>query len=191
MVFLRIRKPNRLPGYDYSQNGYYFITVCVHNHAQWFGEIKNGEMILNKYAEIVRKCWYDLPIYYKNVKLDEFVIMPNHIHGIIIIDNGNVGNGFKPFPTNHGLSEIVRGLKTFSSRRINETIDDGVKFHWQKSFYDHVIRNEISLNRIREYIHNNPAQWDEDIENRDNYSGSSDYYEKLFCHKKPSIRNII
>jgi REP element-mobilizing transposase RayT len=180
----KIRKHNRLPGYDYSQNGYYFITVCTQGRIEWFAEVGNDKIILNGYGEILQKCWHDLPIHYKNIKLDEFVIMPNHIHVIIIIDNGNVGNGLKPFPTNHGLSEIVRGLKTFSSRKINETINDGVNFRWQKSFYDHVIRDEISLNRIREYIRNNPALWDDDIENKGNYSGGVDYYEKLFCYNK-------
>ncbi len=92
----------------------------------------------------------------------------------MIIENGHVGNGFKPFPTkNHGLSEFIRAFKTFSSRRINEklSIRDGLKpfptkFQWQKSFYDHVIRDDNDLTRIREYITNNPLKWDEDVENK-------------------------
>ena len=136
------RKPNRLPGYNYSQDGYYFVTACAHNRIEWFGKIENDQMVLNEYGRIVLECWHDMPNHYGNVKLDESVIMPNHMHGIIIIEN-NVGNGLKPFPTKiHGLSEIIRGFKTFSSRRINEKITNDTRFHWQKSFYDHVIRNE-------------------------------------------------
>jgi len=164
------RKPNRLKNYDYAQNGYYFVTICTHNRQEWFGKIKNGAMELNRNGEIVLIGWNDLPKHYRNIALDEFIVMPNHVHGIVVIDN--VGNGLKPFPTNEtqnprnrGLPEIIRGLKTFSSRRINETMKIGNKFHWQKSFYDHVIRNEMSLNHIREYIRNNPKQWDNDREN--------------------------
>ena len=169
---MKKRKLNRLQGYDYSRDGYYFVTVCTYNRFEWFGKIENKEMQSNKYAGVIWACWHDLPNHYQNVRLDEFVVMPNHIHGIIIIDN--VGNGFKPFPTigrsvnapkNHGLSEIMRGFKTFSSRKINEmTINDG-KFRWQKSFHDRIIRGEQSLDRIRAYIHNNPLQWPDDAEN--------------------------
>ncbi len=93
------RKPNRLPKYDYSQNGHYFVTMCAHGRVEWFGEINNGEMKSNEFGEIIQKCWNDLVNHYKNIKLDEFIVMPNHVHGIIIIDNGTVGNGLKPFPT--------------------------------------------------------------------------------------------
>ena len=91
--------------------------------------------------------------------------MPNHIHGIIVIKNENiVGIGLKPFPT-YGLSEMIRGFKTYSSRKINEEIKNSKKFQWQKSFYDHVVRNENELFRIREYVQNNPLKWDLDREN--------------------------
>ncbi|MBI4651259.1 transposase [Candidatus Desantisbacteria bacterium] len=158
-----IRKNQRLQNYDYSQNGYYFVTICIHDKKEWFGKIENEKTVLNEYGEIVFKCWIDLPEHYKNIKLDEFVIMPNHVHGIVVIDNvgnGLVRNGLKPFPTNnHGLSEIIRGFKTFSSRRINEKISDDIKFQWQKSFYDHVVRDEKSLHDIRKYIQENPLKW--------------------------------
>jgi len=161
---MKSRKPNRLRGYDYSKNGYYFVTICTQNLVEWFGKVENDQMALNEYGRIVSECWHDLPNHYRNIKLDESVIMPNHVHGIVIIDN--VGNGFKPFPTKyHGLSEIIRGFKTFSSRRINYKITNNRCFHWQKSFYDHVIRNENELAFIREYILNNPKKWDLDTEN--------------------------
>ena len=159
------RKPNRLRDYDYSQDGYYFITICTRGRKEFFGNIREGKLDLNRYGETVNQCWYDLPRHYPNGSLDSFVIMPNHVHGIIVIDNENVvGNGFKPFPT-HGLSEIIRGFKTFSSRKINEEIEIDNKFQWQKSFYDHIIQDERSLDLIKEYIQNNPLKWDLDREN--------------------------
>ncbi len=158
------RKPNRLPGYDYSQDGYYFVTICTEDKREWFGNIKNDAMELNEYGQIALECWHDLPNHYKNIKLDESIIMPNHVHGIVIIES-NVGDGLKPSPTRYGLSEVIRGFKTFSSRRINEKMKYGKKFHWQRSFYDHVIRGEKELMEIQEYIVNNPKKWDMDTEN--------------------------
>ena len=182
---MKERKLMRLEGYDYSRSGYYFVTICTHQREEWFGQVESGEMILNQYGEIVNHGWNDLPNHYLNCLLDTFVIMPNHIHGIIVIDSKNrVGNGLKPFPT-YGLSEIMRGFKTFSSRRINEMIKEGSKFQWQKSFYDHVIRNERSLDHLRQYIQNNPLKWDLDIENMENvrmYShqkSCEDYYKEI------------
>jgi REP element-mobilizing transposase RayT len=137
------------------------------------GEIKDGTMISTQYGEIVSRCWEDLSDHYGNVKLDAFVVMPNHVHGIVVIDY-HVGNGFKPFPTKrHGLSEIMRGFKTFSSRRINERLNGNGRFQWQKSFHDHIIRGERDLTRVREYIMNNPLKWEEDIENQNNQVSSA------------------
>ena len=178
---MRERKPNRLTDYDYSQNGYYFVTLCAKDKREFFGSIAEGKMDLNKYGEIVNRCWYELPVHYLNCSSDAFVVMPNHLHGIIVINNEDaVGNGLKPFPT-HGLSEIMRGFKTFSSRRINE-IKDFDKFQWQKSFYDHIVRDEESLRRIREYICFNPLKWEMDIENRNSHfphENCADYYEGI------------
>ena len=164
---IRNRKLNRLKDYDYTRAGYYFVTVCVKDRIERFGDVKDGAMISNHWGGIVLDCWNDLPKHYSNLYLDEFVIMPNHVHGIMIIQNDEVGNGLKPFPTkNHGLSEFVRAFKTFSSRRINEGLNGKGRFQWQKSFHDHIIRNEQDLTRIREYIVNNPLKWDEDVENK-------------------------
>lgn len=98
---MRERKLTRLRGYNYARSGYYFVTVCAYNRAEWFGRIENGNMTPNEYGKIVSLCWDDLPVHYANVKLDEFGVMPNHVHGIIMIEN-NVGNGLKPFPTQLG-----------------------------------------------------------------------------------------
>ena len=108
---MRERKKIRLKGYDYSQSGYYFVTLCTEDRDEWFGKVENGEMVLNQYGKIVNQCRDDLPSHYLNCSSDTFVVMPNHIHGIIVIHNDN------------GLSERVRGFKTFSSRKIN----DGIK----------------------------------------------------------------
>ena len=170
----RKRQATRLKDYDYAAEGYYFVTICIKNKQNLFGEIVDDKMVLNKYGEIVRECYLDLANHYANIKLDEYVIMPNHFHSIIIIDNEatdcikqyeNVGNGLKPFPTRrHGLPEIVRAFKTFSSRKINDT-QPNVKFQWQKSYYDHFIRDNGSYDKVRDYIINNPLNWALDAEN--------------------------
>ncbi len=182
---MRERKRNRLKNYDYSQEGYYFVTICTKDREEFFGNVEEGSMNLSRCGEIANQCWYDLPKHYLNCLLDSFVIMPNHTHGIIVINSEKiVGNGFKPFPT-HALSEIIRGFKTFSSRRINQEMIGSNKFHWQKSFYDHVIRNEKSLNNLRQYIISNPLKWELDIENRRNEAIQlkekicMDYYKKI------------
>ena len=161
----RERKGNRLKNYDYSQPGHYFITICVHSELKGhniFGSIKTRKMELNKKREILNKVWQNLPGHYHNCLLDEYIIMPDHFHGIveIITDDDNVGNGIKPFPTikHHGLPEFIRGYKTFSSRGIN-AINNGNTFRWQKSYYDHIVLDTDSLNRIRQYIINNPINW--------------------------------
>jgi len=161
----------RLRGWDYTQDGYYFITVCVKNRVCLLGDIIGGSMTLNEYGIIVNDCWFDLPNHYPNIKLDAFCIMPNHIHGIMVIDNGDmvgdtnvVDTGLKPVSTKkrHGLFEFVRALKTFSSRRINELRKSAGENVWQPRFYDHIIRNDDSLQRIRDYIVKNPGSWPDD-----------------------------
>ena len=170
----------RLKNWDYSSNGYYFITICTKNRECILGEIENQEMILNENGKIVETCWFDLPNHYNNLRLDEFIVMPNHIHGIMVIDKdiipvpeSPVETGFKPVSTDrtnntqkrHGLFEFVRALKTFSSRRINKLRHSPGTPVWQSRFYDRIIRNENELNRIREYVINNPQNWSKD----DNY----------------------
>lgn len=172
------RKSIRLKGWDYSSPGGYFVTICTHNQEHLFGEIREGKMPVNEYVNILRQCWGDLPLHYSNVQLDEFIVMPNHVHGVIImkdIDNMLVGDGFKPsrhpnrtgykpVPTrqHHGLTEIIRAFKTFSARRINISQDTQGRPVWQRSFHDHIIRNDREFDRIRQYIINNPIGWDTD-----------------------------
>ena len=163
------RRTPRLKGYDYSSDGAYFVTICTYNRECTLGDIINGEMRLNEYGNIVKTVWHGLTHHYKYMELDEFVIMPNHIHGIIILQDA-VGAGFKPAPTikHHGLTEIVRGFKTFSSRSINQRHNTPGTHVWQRNYHEHVIRDEADLHRIRKYIVNNPLQWDMDSENPEN-----------------------
>ena len=158
------RRSTRLQGYDYSQAGAYFVTVCAKDRVCLFGDISDGRMRLNDWGRIVEVAWFDLPNHYANVGLGAFVVMPNHVHGIVII----VGAGLKPAPTEKPapvLSEIVRGFKTFSARRINERRRTPGVPVWQRNYYEHIIRGEESLRRIEQYIVENPVRWALDREN--------------------------
>jgi putative transposase len=173
------RRSLRLRDYDYTQAGAYFITIVTHERTCFFGEVLDGDMQLNDAGRMVQSVWDGLPAHYPRLKPDEFVVMPNHVHGVIILsDRITPGDGigvadrragFKPAPTNaqHGLSEIIRALKTFSARRINELRQTPGASIWQRNYFEHVIRDEESLNRIRQYIQNNPARWEFDPENRE------------------------
>jgi putative transposase len=160
------RRSIRLREYDYRQAGAYFITVVAHRRSLLFGEIAGGEPRLNEFGRIVERAWAELPEHYRGIECDAFVVMPNHIHGIIMLADSIVGAGFKPAPTRrHGLPEIVRALKTFSARRINEMRDAPAAAVWQRNYYEHVIRGDGELLRVREYIFNNPREWKNDREN--------------------------
>jgi REP element-mobilizing transposase RayT len=165
------RRSIRLKGYDYAQAGAYFVTVCAWNRECVFGEIVDTAARLNSLGEIVQGCWDDLPHHYPRVRLDAVVVMPNHVHGIVVLtDSPDVGAGVKPAPTNpirrrHELPEIIRGFKTFSSRRVNESRGTSGVPVWQRNYFEHVIRGEADLDRIRWYIATNPARWAEDEEN--------------------------
>ena len=167
---MKHRKPNRLKNYDYSRDGFYFVTICTHNRKHYFGEIYNRRMQLNRYGKIVQKQWLWLAEQYPYVEHDEHVFMPNHVHGIVIINRSavaNVGNGRdRSLPKIKPLSELIGAFKTTSSKLIHRA--GLVEFRWQKSFYDHIIRNDRSLFHIRKYIQNNPLQWEYDQENLNN-----------------------
>ena len=153
----------RLKTYDYNQVGEYFITICTHLKVCLFGDIVNGEMHLNRFGEIVASTWNDLIKHIDGIELGQFVVMPNHVHGIIIIIDRTVsGAGLEPAPTPPNLSEIVRQFKTFTARRINTLRSTPGESVWQRSYWDHIIRNDKSRRQIGEYIINNPAKWGED-----------------------------
>jgi len=165
------RKLNRLKDYDYSLNGYYYVTLCTHERVEVLGAVEDGRVIVNKYGEIVRDAWAKIPEHFKNVKLDEFIVMPNHIHGIIIINNP-VGTGHALSSNenrkNNDLSVVIGSFKSAVTRQINRT--NRMPFQWQRSFHDHIIRTTHSLKNIREYIINNPETWAADENNIINYS---------------------
>jgi REP element-mobilizing transposase RayT len=159
------RKPIRLKGYDYSTPGAYFITVCAHNRFEnrnIFGSIHNSEMMKNRWAAVVESCWCDLPNHYVHISLDEFIVMPDHFHGIVWINNIPVGNGHARSlrRQNETLPNVVGSFKSAVSRNIHQ--NDFPDFQWQKSYYDHVIRNDESMQKIREYVQNNPRKWELD-----------------------------
>ena len=168
------RRSIRLPDYDYAQTGAYFVTICTYDRLCLLGEILGCEMALTRAGQVVLECWNDLANHYSHVETGEFIVMPNHVHGIIVLTDqqrknpiaDNVGAGFKPAPTRrHPLSEIVRAFKTFSSRRINEHRGSPGVPVWQRNYYERVIRNEQELDSVRQYIVDNPAEWAEDAEN--------------------------
>ena len=161
------RKSVRLKEYDYSQSGEYFVTICTHNHECTLGEIINGEMRLNEIGKIVGKCWKEIPSHFTNVGLDEFVVMPNHLHGILTINepwvenvqpNTNVGvQNFEPLPQNtyqhiipKSLGSIIRSYKAAVTHECREC--GYHDFRWQRNYYDRIIRNDKELDNIREYI---------------------------------------
>lgn len=208
------RQSIRLKGYDYSQNGIYFVTICTQNREHLFGEIMDGEMHLNEAGKMIQLIWDEIPKFYSWFEIDAFQIMPNHIHGIIMIQNeSSVGAGPRAcpdttpracpddkcacpdnwslnlnsgWPDNSGqlpdnsgrpqgvapmkilsLSDIVHRFKTMSTNRYTNGVKNdnwqpfGGKL-WQRNYYEHIIRDEISLEKICTYIIDNPRNWDMD-----------------------------
>ena len=159
------RRSIRLQGYDYRQSGAYFITVCAFRQACRFGEIRNGQPALNELGKIVQRCWLRIPELRASVELDACVVMPNHLHGILVIRDDPASGGRSmpaeslpgPLPDSPGaiVGQFKRAVaiesRAFAARPV-----------WQRNYYDHVIRSEESLNRIRRYIHENPARWRDD-----------------------------
>jgi REP element-mobilizing transposase RayT len=155
------RKPNRLKDFDYSVEGVYYITICTFERREYFGFIENDKVILNDFGNIAKQRWSDLPDHH-NVTIDSFIIMPNHVHGVIIINN-IVGAGPARPSKKNNLSTIIGSYKSGVTRQINKT--NNVGFKWQRSFYDHIVRTDESLYKIREYITNNPLNWHMDKNN--------------------------
>ncbi len=160
------RHPLRLRGYDYSLPGAYFVTICTYKKLCLLGAIENDSVRLNEYGEIAQTCWKDIPLHYPEVSNGVFIVMPNHVHGIISIHCPDERSGFKPDPTSRQpLFEIVRAFKTYSSRRINEHRHSQGEPVWQRSYYEHIIGNEKEYYQIGEYIKYNPVKWETDREN--------------------------
>jgi len=160
----------RLPGYDYSQPGAYFITIVTHNRQCLFGNIVDGEMIRNEFGELVKTEWSKTALIRPNIVIDAFVVMPNHLHGILIITGSESGNGttIEQFgkPTKNSIPTIVRLFKSTTTKQINQLRQTPMQPLWQRNYHEHVIRNDTELTRIRQYIINNPKKWEEDNMNK-------------------------
>jgi putative transposase len=184
------RKSIRLKGYDYSAPGYYFVTICTNDRQCLFGEIIDEGMKLNDAGRMVKSVFCEIPVFYKDIVIDEFVVMPNHIHGIVIINYIGVPprrdacperpgakdwqpQGVAPTDSNLSLPDVIHRFKSLTTHHYIK----GVKQNnwkpfrdklWQRNYYEHVTRNEIDLSDTREYILNNPKKWNLDKYNPEN-----------------------
>ncbi|MBU4267557.1 MAG: transposase [Acidobacteria bacterium] len=183
------RRSIRLKGWDYSSPNYYFITLCVQNRENLFGNILNGKMMLTAIGSMIEETWLVMQIKYSGITVDEFVIMPNHIHGILGL---HVGAGLRacPFastiesgqedpgrtrgsaPTGKylSLSDVIRQFKTLTTKKYSENVihshwPEFYKRLWQRNYFEHIIRSEKELEQIRQYIYDNPTNWQNDDEN--------------------------
>lgn len=149
----------RLKEWDYSNPWWYYVTINTKNHIHHFGKIENEKMILNDLGMVVEKCWNNLPIHFINVELDYFVIMSNHIHGIVIINSAVETRQSSSLQNKLiTLSNIVGSFKSAVSKQAHENSFNN--FSWQPRFYDRIIRNEKELYNIRKYIEQNPLKWE-------------------------------
>jgi len=175
----------RMKGYDYSLPGAYFVILISFHTEYLFGEVKNGELLQSDIRGLIKDCWMGLPIFFEHIRLDEQVLMPNHLHGIIIIDTA-LGKGeafsdiepieveaesenaspLRPRGTQPGLlGAIIQNFKSVSTRMANKRYFEPGNKIWQRDYYERIIRNERELNAIRQYIRDNPLNWDLDSEN--------------------------
>lgn len=169
----------RLEGFDYRNEGLYFVTICTADREKYFGECTNDEMHLNDTGIVAQKYWVEIPNHFPNVSLDKFIVMPNHLHGIICIDTktiielssletlhatslqtANKNQYFQNIsPKAASLGTIIRSYKSAVSKDIHNINSE---FKWQPRFYDHIIRDAKSLNNIQQYILNNTQNWKDD-----------------------------
>jgi putative transposase len=173
----RNRQSIRLKGFDYSQAGAYYITVCAWDRECLLGQMEDGQMEMNEAGRIVQSVWIGLPEFYDGIELDAFVVMPNHVHGVIAIHPPVGAIHESPLPPRKPaplriadrrrmlLSKILGRFKMVSAKQINVLRRTPGRPVWQRNYYEHIIRDDESLHRIRQYIADNPAQWHFDREN--------------------------
>jgi putative transposase len=174
----KLKKQYRLRGWDYSAEGYYFVTICTEERKNYFGKIDQAKVILSPIGIMAEKFWLAIPEHFPFVELDRFIIMPNHIHGIIKINNYTACVGTQDFafnnkrtqdfaflqnnyqnkfaPQSKNLSSIIRGFKIGVKKYATM---NNLNFSWQTRFFDRVLRNEQELNGARDYIDYNPDKW--------------------------------
>lgn len=157
------RKNMRLPHYDYSQNGAYFITVCTQHRVIMFGDITNGEMCANPAGKLVEEAWNFIPSLHADYHLVEFQLMPNHIHGILLVMESDESNQVNSARRN-SIGTVIQRFKMYTTSQYIE----GVKARgwkpfpgrlWQRGYYEHVIRNEVEMYELRKYVRDNPLKW--------------------------------
>ncbi len=163
------RRSVRLKEYDYSQPGAYFVTICSWLRGFIFGEIINGKMELNEYGMVLEREWLHINNGRRNIDLDQFVVMPNHMHGILKINHKDllqyapVDNASRlPSQT---IGSMIRRYKSFTTRQINIIRNTPGMPVWQRNYFEHIIGNEIEMHNIRGYIRNNPVRWAFDKDN--------------------------
>lgn len=164
----RDRRSVRLKDYDYSSGGAYFVTICTHRRMSIFGSVKDGDVLLSWIGVIVEEEWLRAPDYRPEVSLDEYVIMPNHMHGILVLTGGQVGQdrvgAHRDAPLRRperSLGLIVANFKGAVTRRVWR-VSGSEEPVWQRNYYERVIRDEEELGRLRVYISENPLKWEED-----------------------------
>ena len=154
------RSSIRLKGYDYSQAGAYFVTVCTEGRQCLFGDVIDERMKLNEAGRMVQQTWENLPTRFSSVTLDTLMVMPNHVHGIIAIVGAEPNRGAAGSPPT--LGDIIRAFKSISAIRVNRLLARSGQPLWQRNYYEHIIRDEDEMNRIRQYVEDNPARWEMD-----------------------------
>jgi putative transposase len=174
---MKNRHSIRLRGHDYSSPGAYFVTICTQNRKCLFGNVKNNKMLLNKYGHIVLEEWLKTINLRANIILDDFIVMPNHFHVIIMLNSHCRGTACRAQkacraqtitteqfgkPVSGSIPTIIRSFKSAVTKRINESNNSSGMVIWQRNYHEHIIRNEIELNNIRQYIENNPIKWQSD-----------------------------
>jgi REP element-mobilizing transposase RayT len=168
--FEHARRSIRLPSFDYTTPGAYFVTICTYQRECLLGEIMKGEMRVNEIWRIIWDCWNQIPKHFPNTITDEFVVMPNHIHGIIRIIDTAYGRGTAcraPTTERFGkpvigsIPTIVRGFKSAVTKRVNE-MNPLFGPVWQRNYYERIIRSDAELDAVRQYIRDNPRKWEED-----------------------------
>lgn len=174
-TYLMKRKSMRLKDHDYSQPGYYFITICTNAKACYFGEINNDQVEFNEAGEMIKQQWIAIPKRFSCLAMDRFVVMPNHLHGIIGIENPGE-HKVRPYNQKEEIVSIGDVIKAFKSLTTtlyikNVRLKKWRSFErklWQRNYYEHVIRNGADLEEVRKYIELNPLKWALDKENPEN-----------------------
>jgi len=166
------RRSNRLRSFDYRRSGFYYVTICTYKRLKLFGDIIDGEMRLSRLGEVAREEWRHIAHARSNVELDRHVIMPNHVHGLIIItdelesdfgQSAKYSHAKQPRGYSAGsLGAIISHYKAAVSRCARSGLIGRSQHIWQRNYYDHIVRDEKSLNEIRRYIIENPARWQDD-----------------------------